>query len=166
MPVPRWPHQRGTANTIFTKELTMTTAHLTRAGHERPCFCDTCLGCTVLELLDQQAGLLHAAIADGLYEDGFERQLAENLITAIPAAQRSNALEVMVHDHLQPRILGVDCLLDECEDRSYGTVSAMSRILLDEIHAQDRAPYALMVLVTKEVCELEKLIEFAESRAA
>jgi hypothetical protein len=137
-----------------------TIAYLTHAGHERPCFCDTCLMCTVLELLDQQAGLLHAALADRLYQDGFERGLAENLIAAIPAGQCGKALEGLVHNHLQPRVTGVDCLLDECEERSYETVSEMSRILLTEIHAQDAAPRALRVLVTKEICEIEKLIRF------
>jgi hypothetical protein len=142
-----------------------TTHHLTPVGHERPCFCDTCLGCTVLELLEQQAGLLHAALADRLYEDGFERHLAENLIAAIPAAQRGKVLEQVVHDHLLLRVMAVDCLLDECDDRSYQAVSAMTRILVDEIHAQDAAPRALQILVTKEICELEKLIGFSESRA-
>jgi hypothetical protein len=142
------------------------TAHLIPAGHERPCFCDTCLMCTVLELLDQQAALLHAALADRLYKEGFERDLVENLIAAIPAAQRGKALEGMVYNHLMPRVTGIDCLLDECADRSYGTVSAMNRVLLDEIRAQDRAPSALMVLVTREICEIEKLIRFSESKAA
>jgi hypothetical protein len=136
-----------------------TVTHLTRAGHERPCFCDTCLLATLGELLDQQAALLHAALTDRVYTDGFERQLAENLIAAIPAAQRGNALEHMLEfDHLMPRVMAVDCLLDECDTRSYEALSQMSRILLAEIHAQDAAPRALRVLVTKEICELQELM--------
>jgi hypothetical protein len=114
---------------------------------------------TIGELLDQQAGLLHAALADHVYTDGFERQLAENLIAAIPATKRGEVLEHMLEwDHLMPRVMAVDCLLDECAPRSYEALSGMSRILLAEIHAQDRAPYALQSLVIKEICELEKLI--------
>ena len=45
------------------------------------------------QLADQQAALLRAALADRVYTDGFERQLAENLIAAIPAAQRGSVLE-------------------------------------------------------------------------
>jgi hypothetical protein len=78
---------------------------------------------TLGELLDQQAGLLHAALADRVYTDGFERQLAENLIAAIPAAKRGEVLEHMLEwDHLMPRVMAVDCLLDETDDRSYEAV--------------------------------------------
>jgi hypothetical protein len=148
--------------------MTMTTdTHLTHAGHERPCFCDTCLMPTILELLDQQAALLHAALADRVYTDGFERQLAENLIIAIPAAQRGKVLEQMLEtDHLMPRVMGVDCLLDECDPRSYEALAQMSRILLAEIHAQDAAPRALEVLVVKEICETEKLIRSGLAESA
>jgi len=84
---------------------------------------DACLMPTLGELLDQQAGLLHAALADRVYTDGFERQLAENLIAAIPAAKRGEVLEHMLEwDHLMPRVMAVDCLLDETDDRSYEAV--------------------------------------------
>jgi hypothetical protein len=68
-------------------------------------------------------------------------------------------LEYMLEfDHLMPRVMAVDCLLDECGARSYEALSGMSRILLAEIHAQERAPHALQSLVINQICELEKLI--------
>jgi hypothetical protein len=138
----------------------MTTATAeTGRKHELPCFCDTCLPTTVYDQLDERAKLLRDALDDRLYTDGFERVLAETLIDAIPAAGRPRVLEFMLEwEHLMPRVMAVDCLLDECDTRSYEALSEMSRILLAEIYAQDAAPRALRLLVTKEICELERLI--------
>jgi hypothetical protein len=142
----------------MTEPTTRTRHKRPGADHERPCFCELCLGITALELLDQQAALLHAALADDLYSQGFERELADNLIGAIPSVRRDAALSLMVHDHLEPRVMAVDCLLDECDERSYAAAKAMADILLAVIHDQDNAPRALRVLVTNEICERQQIM--------
>ena len=130
-----------------------TTTTETWQKHERPCFCDTCLPCTLYDQLGERAKLLWAALTDRLYADGFEQILAEELIAAIPGASRAKALEVMAYDHISPRIHSVDCLLDETDVRSYQVVSEMSRILLDAIYEQDAAPRALRILIVNEISE-------------
>lgn len=130
----------------------------TPAGHERPCWCQACLGITLWELHDACAIMLDAALRERAYVPGFERELAAELIHGIPSDRRNAALEMLVYDHLSPRVHSVDCLLDETDERSYAAVSEMSDILLAAIHAQDDAPGALRVLVVNEICKRQELL--------
>lgn len=122
--------------------------------HQQPCFCDRCWCTTLMDLIGERAVLLQAALRDRLYSDGMERDMADEIIAAIPAARR---LEVLTHmltwDHLQPRVVNVDCLLDECSESSYEALEKMSAILLAEIQAQGNEGAALRILVTKEICD-------------
>src|ERR1700733_13924021 len=94
-----------------------------RRDCERPCFCEDHAGPTVFDLLDDQAALLDAALRDRTYQEGDERHLAEELIAGIPVRARQAVLaQVIELDHLSPRVMGVDCLLDETDERSYETV--------------------------------------------
>ncbi len=43
---------------------------------------------------------------------------------------------MLTWDHLQPRVMNVDCLLNECDERSYKALDEMSAILLGAIRAQ------------------------------
>jgi hypothetical protein len=108
---------------------------------------------TLWDLLDERAAILQGLMHDRNYPQGFERVLAEELIAAIPADCRMSALRILAHDHIEPRITAVDCLLDETDVRSYETANDMSRLLVDAIVAQDRAPAALTVLVTGEIVQ-------------
>ena len=136
--------------------------------HARPCFCERCFCTTVDDLITERAELLDASLRDGLYADGYERELAEELIHGIPAARRRAVLEhVLEWDHLSPRIMGVDCLLDECDERTYKAQAEMTRILLAAIDAQDAAPGALQRLILNEIHEYrERLPLMRELRAA
>lgn len=128
-------------------------SHQTHAGHERPCFCEACIGATLLELLDERAGLLQNALSDQRYTPGLERELAEDLIAGIPAARRGAALEILAYHHIEPRVMAVDCLLDECDERSYAAARQMADTLMAAIWEQDAGPRALRVLVTAEICD-------------
>jgi hypothetical protein len=123
-------------------------------SHQQPCFCDRCWCTTLMDLIGERAVLLQGALKDRLYADGMERDMADEVIAAIPAAQR---LEVLTHmltwDHLMPRVVNVDCLLNECEESSYKALEEMGAILLAEIRAQGREGTALRILVTKEICD-------------
>lgn len=135
------------------------TARETRQEHERPCFCDTCLMCTIDTQLDERAKLLWAALTDRLYADAFERRLAEELIDAIPVTSRPRVLEAMLQwHHLSPHVMAVECLLDETDDRSYHALDEMSRILLDAIYEQDAAPRALRILIVNDICERSRYL--------
>jgi hypothetical protein len=125
-----------------------------RPGHDHPCWCERCLPCTLEELLDERAKILHAALLDRLYTPGLERTLAEELMHAMPAERRVDALAYMVTwCHINPRVMAVTCLLDECDQRSYAAAEAMAKVLLEAIHAQDNAPAALRILITGEIVE-------------
>lgn len=130
--------------------------HQTHAGHERPCFCEVCIGATLLELLDDRARLLQDAFSDQHYAPGLERELAEELIAGIPAARRGAALEILAYGHLEPRVMAVDCLLDECDERSYAAVHKMADIMISAIWEQEAGPRALRVLVTNEICDRQR----------
>lgn len=119
---------------------------------QQPCFCDDCWHNTVDNLVDDRAALLRAALEDRLYEDGFERSLAEEIISAIPVTRRLDVLRAMLTwDHLTPRVMMVDCLLDETDERSYKAVEDMSAVLLAAIRDQRAEGTALRVLVTNEI---------------
>jgi hypothetical protein len=138
--------------------MTSTTTEITQT-HDRPCFCDRCLPCTIYDQIDERAKLLRAALDDRLYADGFERTLADTLIDAIPVTSRPRVLEFTLEwDHLSPRVMAVDCLLDETDQRSYDALRQMADILLDAIYAQDAAPHALRRLITNEICERARLL--------
>jgi hypothetical protein len=128
-------------------------SHQTHAGHERPCFCETCLGITLWDLLEERARLLQDAFSDNRYTAGLERELAEELIAGVPAASRAKALEILVYDHIEPRVMAVDCLLDECDERSYAAARQMADTLAAAIWDQDAGPRALRVLVTSEITD-------------
>src|SRR5437764_10879541 len=113
------------------------------ADHERPCFCEHCLGATLWDLLEQQAALLDGVLTDGLYEPGSERDLAAEAVHAIPPGRRNAALDQLAYDHLEPRIMAVDCLLNECDERSYAVARQLAGILTAAIREQGNAPGAL-----------------------
>lgn len=139
--------------------MTETTAETRPQEHEQPCFCNCCLPLALSNLIDERAKLLQAALDDRLYTPGFERDLADELIAAIPAASRGAALEFMLEwHHLEPRVMVVDCLLDECDSRSYEALHEMTRVLLDAIHAQGDAPHALRRLVINAICTERELV--------
>jgi hypothetical protein len=118
--------------------------------HESPCFCDVCLIATIDELIQERAKILDATLRDG--RDCSSRDLADELIAAIPVSRRGAVLEHMLQwDHLSPRVMTVDCLLNECDDRSYEALAKMSAILLDAIHAQGAEGRALRIVVTNEI---------------
>jgi hypothetical protein len=122
--------------------------------HQRPCFCDRCWCTTLIDLTGERAELLQAALKDRLYSDGMERDMADEIIAAIPVALR---LEVLTHmltwDHLQPRVMNVDCLLDETDESSYEVLEKMSAILLAGIQAQGSEGAALRILITNRICD-------------
>jgi hypothetical protein len=127
-------------------------------GHDRPCWCDGCILITVDELLDNRARLLRGTLADRLYADGLETRMAGEIMHAIPAGKRADVLEHMVTwDHVYPHVTAVTCLLDETDDRTYKAVGEVSRVLLGAIRAQDRAPAALRILLTEEICARRRL---------
>jgi len=133
--------------------MTSTTTE-TRAAHQQPCFCDICWVTSLQDLLNERAKLLHAALCGHGYRDGFESELADELIAAIPASRRGDALEHMLEwDHLHPHIMAVECLLNETDDHSYAVQKEMAGILLAAIHAQDAAPNALRLLIINEICD-------------
>ena len=139
--------------------------------HDRPCFCDYCFCTTMQDLVDERGRLLDASLRDGLYVPGDEVSLAEEIISAIPAARHRAVLEYMVTwEHLSPRVMAVDCLLDECDSRSYKALEEMAGILLAAIDAQDAAPRALRVLVTNAIVQEQKMTplrrQLEASRAA
>jgi hypothetical protein len=136
------------------------------ASHERPCFCETCIGITLYDLLDERASLLYATIRDGMDREWLVRDIAEELIAGIPAPRRQAALEILVNDHLSPRVMNVDCLLDECDDRSYTAVAEMSRILLGAIAEQGNAPHALCAVIRARITKEAWLLEMDERIAA
>jgi hypothetical protein len=122
--------------------------------HQQPCFCDRCWLTTISDLIGERAVLLQAALADGLYADGLECSLADEIIAAIPAALR---LEVLTHmltwDHLNPRLMTVDCLLDECDEGSYKAQDEMTAVLLAAIRAQGGEGRALRELIVNQICD-------------
>ena len=121
--------------------------------HQQPCFCDHCWLTTISDLIGDRAVILQAALADRLYTDGLEREMADEIIAAIPAARRLCVLEYMLTwDHLYPRVMGVDCLLDECDERSYRALEKMGAALLAAIRDQGEEGRALRTLITNEIC--------------
>ena len=122
--------------------------------HQQPCFCDRCWLTTILDLIGERAVLLQAALADRLYTDGLERDMADEIIAAIPSARRLDVLEYMVTwENLQPRVINVKCLLSECDERSYKALEEMGATLLAAIRAQGREGIALRELITSEICD-------------
>lgn len=121
--------------------------------HQQPCFCDICWLNTIIDLIGERAVILQAALADCLYTDGAERNMADEVIAAIPPARRLCVLDHMLTwDHLSPRVMGVDCLLDECDERSYKALNEMGATLLAAIREQGREGSALRALITNEIC--------------
>lgn len=134
--------------------MTSTTTETGAGQHERPCYCEVCMLTTLSDLIDERGKLLDGAFLDGLYTTSFERQLAEELIAAIPASRRAAVLEQMLEwDHLCPRVMIVDCLLDDCETSSYEVFAELARILHDAIHAQGAEGSALRILVENQICK-------------
>ncbi|MGH3218971.1 MAG: hypothetical protein ACRDPY_09735 [Streptosporangiaceae bacterium] len=132
----------------------MTTATEDWRTHQQPCFCDTCWLTTIMDLIGERAVLLQAALTDRLYTDGLERDMADEVITAIPSARRGDVLSHMLEwEHLQPRIMMVDYLLDECDERSYETLGKIAEMLLDMIYAQGREGAVLRLLITNEISD-------------
>ncbi len=60
--------------------------------HQQPCFCDTCWYVTICDLVGEQAVLLRAALTDRLYTDGLKRDIADEIIAAIPPGRRLDVL--------------------------------------------------------------------------
>jgi hypothetical protein len=132
-----------------------------RAAHERPCFCGDCAGATVSDLLDELAAILDAMLRDGVCTEDTDRRLAEELITGIPLEARQAVLAQMIEvDHLWPRVMNVDCLLDECDERSYRAVAQMAAVLMAAIHEQHAEGGALLVVVTNEIVHRQELLAF------
>jgi hypothetical protein len=128
-------------------------SHLTPHGHERPCFCDTCIGGTLWDLTTERGKLLQAAFGDRNYTPGLEHDLADELIAGIPAARRAAALQSLANDHICMNVLGVGGqLLDGRDARSYDASRQMSDILLAAIWEQGRGPQALRDLLTRDIC--------------
>jgi len=122
--------------------------------HHQPCFCDRCWPITISDLIGERAVILQAALADRLYTDGQERDMADEIIAAIPAPRRLDVLtHMLTWDHLSPRIMAVDCLLDECDRRSYEALEEMSATLLAAIRAQGGEGGALRRLIVSEICD-------------
>jgi hypothetical protein len=118
---------------------------------------------TLWNLLDERASLLTANILDG-YTDGFEKELADELISALTPAQRAAALEWLVHDKLQADYTD-GFTLDECDEGSYKTAGAMAGILLAEIRRQEREPTALRTLATGEIWDRRLLTQWMRENA-
>jgi hypothetical protein len=120
--------------------------------HQQPCFCDLCWLTTVSDLIGERAVILQAALTDRLYTDGMEREMADDLIAAIPSGLRLTVLaHMLTWDHLQPRVMNVDCLLDECDERSYAALDQMGAVLLAAIQVQGAEGHALKVLIVNEI---------------
>jgi hypothetical protein len=139
--------------TVATERSKTTTAK-TRQTHQQPCFCDSCWCATISDLIGERAVLLQAALADRLYSGGLERDMADEIIAAIPASRRLDILTYMLTwDHLMPRVMGVDCLLNECDRRSYKALEEMSAILLAAIRAQGTEGHALRTLIVNQIID-------------
>lgn len=137
------------------------------AGHQQPCFCDGCWFASMDGLVHERAKLYDAAILDGRDSGDLARGLAEELIEGIPVASRAQVLEFMLTwEHLSPRVMGVDCLLDETDQRSYGTLTKLAEILLAAIHEQGCEGRALRILVENEICGRRKLVAFERQEHA
>jgi hypothetical protein len=120
--------------------------------HQQPCFCDLCWLTTVSDLIGERAVILQAALTDRLYTDGMEREMADDLIAAIPSGLRLAVLtHMLTWDHLQPRVVNVDCLLNECDERSYEALNQMGAVLLAAIQAQGAEGHALRILIVNEI---------------
>lgn len=131
-----------------------TTPAATARQHQQPCFCDTCWGCTIGNLIGERAVLIQAALTDRLYTDGLEQDMADEIVAVIPAGRRLDVLRHMLtFDHLMPRVMAVDCLLDECDARSYQALEQMGAVLLDAIQAEGSEGRALRRLIINEICD-------------
>ena len=120
--------------------------------HQQPCFCDLCWLTVISDLIGERAVILQAALTDRLYTDGMEGEMADDLIAAIPAGLRLTVLtHMLTWDHLQPRVVNVDCLLDETDDRSYEALEQMGAVLLAAIQAQGAEGHALRLLIVNEI---------------
>jgi hypothetical protein len=137
--------------------MTTTTAK-TRQEHEQPCLCGSCPPRTLFGLIRERAKLLDASLLDHSYSDGYERQLAEELIYAIPAGQRVQALAWAVGNLLFSPALDV---LDECSPGSYEAIQAMADTLLAEIRAQHNEPDALKQLMTDDIRRQQEFADLA-----
>jgi hypothetical protein len=121
--------------------------------HQQPCFCDRCWLAAISDLIGDRAVILQAALADRLYTDGLEQDMADEIIAVIPPGLRLEVLDHMLTwDHLYPRVMGVDCLLDECDERSYKALNEMGAALLAAIRDQGGEGRALRELITNEIC--------------
>jgi hypothetical protein len=108
-------------------------------------------------LTGERAALLRAALADRLYADGMEQYMADEIIAAIPVGRRLDILaHMLAWDHLMPRVMNVDCLLNECDEQSYKTLEEMSATLLAAIRAQGREGIALRELIVNGICNPAK----------
>jgi hypothetical protein len=135
------------------KNTMTTTAAEDWRTHQQPCFCDVCWFGALDSLIGERAVILQAALADRLYADGLERDMADEVIAVIPPGRRLDVLEYMLTwDHLYPRVMGVDCLLDECDERSYKALNEMAATLLAAIRDQGGEGRALRTLITNEIC--------------
>lgn len=141
------------ASTGMTENEKTSTATGDWQTHQQPCFCDHCWPVTIEGLIGERAVILQAALADRLYADGLESGMADEIIAAIPPARRLDVLTYMLTwDHLHPRVMAVDCLLDECDTRSYKALEEMAAILLAAIRAQGGEGGALRGLIVNEIC--------------
>lgn len=128
-------------------------SHLTFAGHERPCFCDTCIGSTLWDLTTERGKLLQAAFDDHCYTPRLAHELADELIAGIPAERRAAAVDSLADDHICMNVLGTGSkLLDGSAVRSYDAARQMTDILLAEIWEQGRGPQALHDLLIRNIC--------------
>jgi hypothetical protein len=123
-------------------------------NHQRPCFCDRCWLTTISDLIGERAVLLQGALTDRLYTDGMERDMADEIIAAIPVGLRLTVLaHMLTWEHLMPRVMAVDCLLDECDERSYKALEEMGTALLAAIQAQGHEGRALRILIINEIID-------------
>lgn len=129
------------------------------AGHQQPCFCEVCWWATMDGLISERAALLNAALADRLYADDMEQYMADEVIAAIPVSRRLDVLtHMLTWEHLMPRVMNVDCFLNECDEQSYKALEEMSDVLLAAIRAQGREGIALRELIVNGICDPAKAV--------
>jgi hypothetical protein len=101
------------------------------------------------DLLDFAAVRLDINLRDG-YTQGYERELADDLIARLGVRERDEALRRLLHEWVGCQVAGLS-LLDECDARTYDLQQRHALELYGLIVVQESQDHALRELVTGEI---------------